>query len=395
MHLRRLACKLRKNDSAFDTFYLPLDDLSELDEITRAMRVNTTVKEVSVYMEYLEDDWLGPEIWSMFRALGNLAKLERLIFDFIGSDGDELPLALLTAAIRPATKLISLELSCVHLTGGLDEVKHFAKALRGQPWKKIEVFGCCLDPDLRESTFLDPILNQIAAMDSVQEVIITALDFNFLGQLSGETLLRVLSESRSLKNVVVGEFRLDDEHIVPLSVALEENRNLTELSIGCELGPRGSEAMAKMLQCNKSLEILHLYLTTLEGGEKRQIAIAEALEGNHSLKRFSLFGSAGNITIKTQSHFAKMLERNFQLEELELQDEDDVIRPQIEMYLKLNRAGRGRLLQSEALYREDWVSVLFSLRDYTDCLFHMISLNPAVCNIGLVSTLSRGGKRKR
>ena len=395
MHLRRMSYKLRQNNPAFDKFYLPLNDFLNLEEITAAIRLNETVEEVSVFMEYLEDDWLVTDIWRIFRALGNLPKLQRLVFDFIGSDGDELPLSLLTAAVRPASKVTALELSCVHLAGSEDDIRRFAQSLRQKSWKKIEIYGCFLDPETRKKSSLNPILNEMASFSTLKDVTITALDFNSLGSFSGESLGRLIRQNQSIKCLVLGEFNLNDEHIVPMSEALEENQSLTELSIGCNLESKGTFALANMIRTNRTLESLHLDLTTLVDGESNHIALAESLGSNDKIKRFSIFGTKGNITAKAQLRFAQMLEHNFSLEELEFQDEDEDASPSIEMYLTLNSLGRRDLLHNQSTTKEDWVSALCNVHDNEACIFYLLSLNPALCNVDALDTTDASEEEKR
>jgi hypothetical protein len=379
-HLRRIAFKLRQNEAAFHKFYLPLDDLS--NEITQAVQVNRTVKEVSVFCEYLDDEsWLSPEVWRLFRALGCLPRLERLLFDFIGSDGDKLPVSLLSAVVRPAINLLNLELSCIHLTGTMEDFEGFSQALCEKPLRKLHIYGCYLSEEYRGSSsfFLNPVLEAMASLPDLGDAHITALDFNSLGRLSSESLGNLLHLSHNLRSLVLGEFDLDDHHLLAISVAMERNRSLKELSFGCELGALGADALGNMLRSkDTTLEILHIHLAKLGGGEDHHIAIANALRGNGVLKRFSLYGTSGNLTAKAQQAFADMMETNYTLEDIEFQDEDEWAHPKMEMYLKLNAHGRGKLLQDECATREDWNRAIIQLHKYLDCTFHLISLNPVV-----------------
>lgn len=397
-HLRRLAYKLRRNDAAFQKFYLPLDDLSDIHDVTRSVRVNQTVREVSIFCEYLEDDWVETQqdVWRLFRAVGSLPKLERLVFDYVGSQGDELPLTLLAAIVRPAVGLQSLELSCVHLTGDLEDFVGFAQVLRQKPLKTFQIYGSYLNEELRGSALrLDLILEEITSLGTLVDVQITALDFQSLGRVSAQSLGALLHLSPSLKNLVLGEFALDDEHLVAMSVAMENNQTVKELSFGCDLGAAGATALSMMLRSNETLEVLHLHLARLEGGEGHHIRIAQALKANRGMKRFSLFGNSGNMTTKTQLAYLELLTQNYNLEELEFQEEDECIQPQMEMFLKLNTFGRGRLLQSDTASREHWCAVIIALHDDLDCVFHLISLNPTIVPAEVIDVAERGTKRKR
>ncbi|CAB9505233.1 expressed unknown protein [Seminavis robusta] len=400
-HLRRVAYRLRQNNSSFERFHLPLDDLSNVTDFTRALASNSTVKEVSIFCEFLMDEsWLSQEVWRLFRTLGRLPKLERIVWDFIGSDGDKLPVSLLAATIRNASKLQVLELSCVHLTGSLDDFQTFSQALRQKPkLQKLHIYACYLSEEYRDSSryILGPVLEEMARLPNLQDALITALDFNSLGRLSSESLGNLLHLSPKLRNLVLGEFALDDQHLVAMSVALENKRTLKELSFGCELGAPGAEALCNILRSNSnvsSLETLHVHLAYLDGGEGHHVSIANALRENDVLKRFSLFGSSGNLTNNAFQAFVDMMETNYTLEEVEFQDENESLQPQLDMYLKLNTQGRAKLLKDETSTRQDWINALLELREDLDCVFHLISLNPAILSPEDINLTGRGTKRK-
>ena len=382
MLLRRTAFKLRRNDANFQKLYLPLGDLSDLGDITRAIRANKTVKEVSVFCEYIEDDWSTQgAVWRIFRAVGQLPKLECLLFDYIGSDGDELPVRLLSAVVQAAVKLKRLELSCVQLTGTREQFLEFSRALRQkQSLQKFHIYGSYIKEAEQVSWpyLLNSSVEALSGLECLEDVLITALDFSSLGKLSSDILGRLIRTSTSLKRLVLGEFELNDEHIVAMADALEDNRVLKEISFGCSLGAEGGEALAKMLRSNQALEILHIHVANLDGGEEHHCALARALTSNSVVKQFSLYGTAGSMIRKTQEAYAKMLETNYTLEELEFQDEDESLQPQMEMYLKLNACGRGQLLQSTTTNRDDWISALLRIHDELNCVFYLLSLNPTI-----------------
>lgn len=387
MLLRRAAFKLRQNDANFQHLYLPLGDLSDLGDITRAIRANTTVTSVSIFSEYIEDDWLTLDVWRAFRAVGQLPNLERLKFDYIGSDGDELPVFVISAIVQAATKLVRLELSCVQLTGTREQFNEFSLTLRqARSLQKVHIYASYAKLSLTAAEeeeeqdswqyMLNACVGEIAGLENLEDVLITALDFGSLGKISSASLGLLIGTSTSLKRLVLGEFELNDEHIVAMAVALEENRTLKEISFGCDLGAEGGDALAKMLHSNQVLEMLHIHLASLDGGEEHHCALAGALRHNSVVRQFSLYGTTGSTTHKTQEAYIKMLETNYSLEELEFQDEDESLQPQIDMYLKLNACGRGQLLQSATTTRNDWISALLKIHDELDCIFFLLSLNP-------------------
>jgi hypothetical protein len=146
------------------------------------------------------------------------------------------------------------------------------------------------------------------------------------------------------------------------------------------------------------LEILHIHLAKLGEGEDHHIAIANALRDNGVLKRFSLYRTSGNLTAKAQQAFADMMETNYTLEDIEFQAEGESSHSKMAMYLKLNAEGRGKLLQDVLSTREDWNKAIIQLHEDLDCMFHLISLNPAfissVVNLPRFTGLQSGTKRK-
>lgn len=377
--LRRTACKLRQNNAITKKCFLPLTDLADLSDITRAVRSNTTVNEVSLFCEYIEDDWVTPDIWRLFGAVGDLPLLDSLKFDFIGSDGDELPILLLAEVVRGANHLTKLNLSCVKLTGSQEEFTRFSQALQGKPLATLHIYGCYMKEEERITWpfLLDESVTAMSRLENLKDVLITALEFDTLGKLSCEALGQLIRTSPKLERLVLGEFELNDEHVAAMAVAMEENNTLEEINFGCQLGTAGAEALAQMLRRNNILQILHIHTSGLDGGESNHIALAHALEANSAIKQFSLYGTTGKMTHNALKAYADMVKINYSLEELEFQDDEESL-PEIVMYLQLNTEGRSQLLQSTTTSRDDWIRMIMQLQDNLDCVFYLLSLNPTV-----------------
>jgi len=365
--------------------YLPLSDMVDLTDISNAFSRNTTVKEVSLFSDFLDgidENWMIT-LRRFFGQIGQIPSLEVMKFDYIGSTGDELPISLLSTVVQPASKLRRLELSCCQLTGTPDDFRAFSRILREhQQLRQLEVYGTYMcDAELISwPNQLDVIVTELAEIENLEDIHITALDFNSLGKLSHTTLTSLLNGCPKLKRLVLGEFEFNDEHIIAMATSLEKNRNLKELSFGCRLGTLGTGALVKMLPLNTSLEILHIHVSTLDGGEDHHVALACALKGNTTLTQFSLYGTTGKMTHKAHQAYADMLKLNYNLQELEFQDEDEALQPLMEMYLKLNRHGRGKLMQTGK--SRDYILTILSLRDNLDCIFHLLSLYPALLASG-------------
>ena len=123
------------------------------------------------------------------------------------------------------------------------------------------------------------------------------------------------------------------------------------------------------------------------------LGIAEALLVNTSLKSLDVWAWGGDISAQGSQTitkaFTNMLLSNRVLKFLTFQGLDWT-NPEIDFYLRLNRAGRHHLLQCLE-EKSSWTNALVKHKDDTDVCFYFLSLNPNIITTTMVpsqSTLS-------
>ncbi|CAB9517213.1 expressed unknown protein [Seminavis robusta] len=152
------------------------------------------------------------------------------------------------------------------------------------------------------------------------------------------------------------------------------------------------EAVAMLVRANRpGLESLAIGVTC-EGGLS---PIIQALHTNDSLKtlKVAMNGirhfSFGMLPQQTTDAISTMLQHNYVLEQIQASNSNDEATvdtwsdPSIPFYLKLNRAGRGRLLRGASsredwigCCKEDWIDTIIANREDTSVVFYFLSKNP-------------------
>lgn len=124
------------------------------------------------------------------------------------------------------------------------------------------------------------------------------------------------------------------------------------------------------------------------------IPIAEALRHNQTLQYFVLYGPPPtrgssishmgptlSLSPASQHAFVNMLRTtNFTLQQCDLPFDDDDLQQELDLFLKLNHAGRKHLLSPDGNATiNEWVNVLRELRYDLDAVFYLIMTNPSLC----------------
>ena len=75
-----------------------------------------------------------------------------------------------------------------------------------------------------------------------------------------------------------------------------------------------------------------------------------------------------------------MMEQNYTIESVRTTGRRLSLSQKIDMYVRLNRAGRILLVKHQAS-KSDWVNVLIEGRDDIDAIFYFIRSNPAILSL--------------
>lgn len=237
---------------------------------------------------------------------------------------------------------------------------------------------------------------------------------NNLGDTGCFALGRALSVSDSVKEVDLRKNQISPVGCLHLTQCLTHNSSLEKLNLACNpLQDIGARALAILLQVHPSLKILELHRTQLTDMGCRLLAetlkantsllnldvsfnditedtylyVAEALKVNQTLKTINIQVNK-KMKIQACEAILGMVKENFVLESVstlmrvrfdpaEYHQFEDLLH-QINLYLRLNHAGRGRLLQGEATTQE-WAISLLAMHDDINGLYYLMQSNPSLC----------------
>jgi hypothetical protein len=126
------------------------------------------------------------------------------------------------------------------------------------------------------------------------------------------------------------------------------------------------------------------------------MVIAEALKDNRALKSFELRVWKGGDRLPLLEVYEEMLQHNSTIEQLIIDSGGPgTLNATIEFYLRLNRAGRQRLIvQSEEVPRKEWIDFLIPHKNDLRVIFYIISLNPSLCQCVDIPVVRTGQGRQ-
>ena len=407
--------------------YLMLDDINAragfVQEIltyletvqTRQQRIESVFVKGAMSREAAQQRIPEAMALQIFQALSHLPNIERLEVSGDGRFGGLfLPVQAMTLALQNQPQhLFSLRLGNVILTtrnnntnqnarGDNLDIVDLANALKGLPsLTSIDLVRCRAESD---TVSLGPLIHSISTTPTLQQamfcetLIATA---NSTAANGTGSFLSDLCTSPSLKKLWWKTMPdMTNDHIVFMARQLKTNTVLTELTIRSHgLGKEAGEAIADMLFTNKTLQVINLDLDRPEYG----LAIAEALHKNASLQCLDVWAWNGGNEEGSHSNpdritdtFTTMLQHNHVLRFLTFQGLD-WNNPEVDFYLRLNRAGRQALLQN-ANDKRQWMETLIQQKEDIALVYYFLSLNPEVCypnhddSIGVFAISSSNGK---
>lgn len=298
-------------------------------------------------------------------ALENLTKL-----DLVDFDGGNLPVQGLAVVFRNAKKLNSLRIDSVRMSGTRQEFAQFVKELKGHPsLSEIHLVGCLPS---RETEMIQCMAEALASLGTLRVVEIVETRFSPYDSWSGNALADIC-KSPTLKILRVRGVRfLRDDHIILMAKALQNHNSLEELSLLCDIGERAVEAICEMLRENQSLQVVCLN-RIMEG--KQSADIARALALNTTVRELHLYFRYC-VLEHLRSAFLELMEKNYTLEKLA----GGWVCSNLNLYLKLNKAGRKQLLGSDAKpSASDWIDLMASQQEDVASVYYLLSQNPTLC----------------
>ena len=353
----------------------------------------------------------------VFQALGGITTLARLEVSGDGRFGGlYLPARAMTAALSKQQQqqqqqqhkksqhqncLQSLRLGNViltshnrrHTTSGMNtnsnqSMEDLAAALQELPHlTSIDLVRCRAefhtghgDHNNNSAVSLEPLVQAVASMPTIQQAMFCETIISSSNNRTGN-YLAVLCQAPSLQKLWWKTMPgMNDAHITSMVEQLllhNNNTKLTELTIRSHgLGAQAGQAIANLLVHNTTLQVINLDLDRAEYG----LAIAPALLRNTSLKCLDVWAWGGDISLQHSRAitkvFTRMLRSNRVLKFLTFQGLDWT-NPEIDFYLRLNRAGREYLLEHFD-QKSHWTRALVKHKDDVDVCFYFLSLNPNI-----------------
>jgi hypothetical protein len=327
----------------------------------------------------------------LLKSLEHVAKMENLtrldLGDFEGNNNN-VPVKGLTLVMMHAHKLETLRLDTVRMVGSDEDFGKFLKALsRHSALTQLHLVGCLFSKE--NPTMIQALAETLSSLKTLRVVGIVETRYSPCEYWTEKALTALLSQSSSLTALHIRAFQfLRDDHIVGMAQTLQRKKNngvsccccLQELTLLSDIGDDAVLAICDMLRINQSLQILSLNRIIMNGEQGSEL-IADALAENSTLREIRLY-FLYCVVHKLRASFLDLLVRksNCTLEKIQ----GGWACSNMEFFLKLNRAGRKRLIGNKdydgsSSSHWDWVEVMASLQDDLDALFYLLSQNPTLC----------------
>lgn len=226
-------------------------------------------------------------------------------------------MAALCCAMTPASNLKSLDVVRLEFCS-MDDVDIFAQVMGEHDM--LERFSSHR-LTLAEGVTLDPLFATLQALPSLKTVCLS-FDWDLRASyVKDASALVALCQSESLQELKLWSRQLDDSCCVAIARALRMNTTLKALDLQCQIiGNEGLEEITSMMEHNYTIE-----------------------------------------SVRTTGRRMSLSEK-------------------IDLYVRLNRAGRIVLVKEQAS-KMDWVDVLIEGRNDIDAIFYFLRSNPSILSM--------------
>ena len=349
------------------------------------------------------------EINDVLRMASCLPNLRRLCFLRM-----RVPVSAITDILHVASRsgiggglnlLEELELRSIVLSGSLEDMRDLGFALEQHTTlKKIALADCRPESsesmgheiNMNENHYLDSVITALGKMVSLTQVEFDMMELS--RWLQSTTSFQKFISGGHLKRLSLSYMRVPEDYILSMADALSCHDPLSSVEEVCfdrcdSLSKQSTFVMSEMLRRNTSLTKLKLVVKDYDDA----IPIAQALTYNTCsglkhlfLRTYShLHNSIGHNVYQA---FKTMLEHNFTIEYLEMFQGHPMrpilaLDPALNFYLKINRAGRNKLLSlqrqsiSTEASNDEWARVIIASRLDVQCTYYFLSQNPSICQV--------------
>jgi len=384
---------------SLSVFELLLDASADITKLTTAVQSKSCAVEeihVDIY-ESFSNRWNEEEeeesVTGLFTALGQVPRLSKITFYGLRIFPYKFPIAMVERTLAGAVAhLHEFQLVGVCLVGNRRQWTDFSNTLmKGHATlKSFTLDNCCLRDESSGPT-LDEAIIQVLVQMSLKRIVIRATDSRMWGTLRSASVGR-LCGSTTLVSLDLHVF-VHDPRGSTTTTALAEmatflmqasnTSRLTSLSVSGSLaGPKGANTIAQVISTNTRLKSLELHLRSrTEDDDDAIIQLSRALAKNKTLTKFQLHGATNTLGSRNARRaYLEMLQTNFTLQKTVMVFHPEFLQPHSEYYAKLNRMGRGRLLENNSAGRVEWVDMLIKVKDDLDCLYYFLKARPILCS---------------
>jgi hypothetical protein len=361
---------------------IELEGDSDLKAVAQTLIQNSTVTDVEICIHHTFSQTPRLDAALFLGCIGcTLRGLRKLEFYPGTGNYNVYQIEALGSALRLATELEILYVYHLELSGDNDKFYSFARQLQlCETLKEVCFIDCQIDyrgETENQSSHIsafDPVIEALGKLPALQ---VAAIWFNELGGLSTQALTSVC-ESTTIERLMILGFDINDERASTVFGALCSNHCLKRLNLSCRLGASGCKLLSLLLQSNSTLAKLKLEVDNTMTSDVDLVEVSRGLAINSTLNYFRISGLLGTVDMKQiELAFEQSLEKNVTLTAFSILK---ISTPKLELYLKLNRIGRGLWLrQGAASGRDSWVKALTASNEDIECLFYIISTNPAIC----------------
>jgi len=383
---------------------------TNLEQLQTALASNVSVKHADLFFAKSLEEKTQQECLALIQTVSSRPNLQRISLTSEEFSSYSLPITMLSELLTLSATITAIQLGTIALSGTVHDFATLAESFRNQPTLK-ELRACCwLSEETRMNGMtLDPLVQAMATSRSLESIYFHP---TFLLSSGGSTevlssaTLGMLCTCPNLRVLNIGNCNLNDDHVTAMAIttlAAQHDSVLTELHLTTGLAERGSRALADCLRANTTkLTALSIFNTTVDdtdgtsddsevdsnngGGDDAEdyhAHMARALQVNQSLQHFVLHGR--KLTMGSQKAFVEMMRKNCTLERISLVELEDDIQAEMDMFTRLNRCGRKRLLQqlnNETPERRlDWIDTMSLVSNELDCLFYLLSIKPSLCEL--------------
>jgi hypothetical protein len=231
----------------------------------------------------------------------------------------------------------------------------------------------------RQTIGMDSLASAMRPAVNLKALDVVRLEFSSMNDV--EVFSQVMGEHPGLERFSSHRLTLaEGVTLDPLFEALQTLPNLRVVCLSFDWDLRTSyvkDASALVTLCqSESLQELKLWSRQLD--DSCCIAIAQALRLNTTLKSLDL--QCQLIGNRGLEEITAMMEQNYFIESVRTTGRRMSISNKIDLYVRLNRAGRVLLINENAT-RLDWVNILIEGRDDIDAIFYFIRSNPTILDM--------------